>query len=114
MSIRLDRLKNREYIPKYEELYTFLYSTNIDHIFDFEKYARDGELNIDIRHVDTRRSIRIKQLSGDYVIWIDHKKQDLGEYEYEKVEFYSFKSQSALVAVLREILNDFENNYRLV
>ncbi len=111
---RLEQLKNKEFNPKFEELYTFLYSTDIDHIFDFEKYTKDGELNIDIRHIDKRRSIKIKQLSGDYVIWISNWIKKIGECEYAKEEFYSFKKLSDLVVVLNEILNDFEKNHSLV
>ena len=108
--IRLKKLKNKEYNPKFEELFYFLYSVDIDYIMDFERFEKDGKLNVDIGINDMKERIRLTQLSKDYTIIVDYvERNEDGECIYQKVEFFTFKTIALLVAKLKELLKKLSN-----
>lgn len=104
--IRLKELKNKEYNPKFEELFYFLYSVDIDYIMDFEKYEKDGKLNVDIGIKGMKESIRLMQYTEDYTIIVDYvERNEEGECIYQKVEYFTFKTIASLVEKLKELLS---------
>lgn len=109
--IRLKELKKKEYNPKFEELFYFLYSVDIDHIMDYERYEKDGKLNVDIVIHGMKEKIRLMQFTNEYVIRIDYQEKGVVErdYDYERVEFYSFKTITSLVVKLKELLSKFSD-----
>jgi len=107
--IRLKELKKQEYNPKFEELFYFLYSVDIDYIMDFEKYEKDGKLNVDIGIHGMKEKIRLMQFREkyeEYTIIVDYVEMNKeNECTYQKVEYYTFKTISSLVEKLKELLS---------
>lgn len=104
--IRLKELKKKEYNPKFEELFYFLYSVDIDHIMDFEKYEKDGKLNVEIVIHGMKEKIRLMQFREEYTIIVDYvERNGVNECTYQRVEYYTFKTISALVEKLKELLS---------
>lgn len=107
--IRLKELKKKEYNPKFEELFYFLYSVDIDHIMDFERNEKDGKLNVDIVIHGMKEKIRLMQFSEkyeEYTIIVDYvERNEINECTYQRVEYYAFKTISSLVEKLKELLS---------
>lgn len=104
--IRLNELKKKEYNPKFEELFYFLYSVDIDHIMDFEKYEKDGKLNVEIVIHGMKEKIRLMQFREEYTIIVDYVEWNgVNECTYQRVEYYTFKTISSLVEKLKELLS---------
>lgn len=108
--IRLKELKSKTYPKEYEELYTFLYSINIDCLFDNSFMDNKGEFNISfhLRNKDMKQEFLIQKLYKKYMIIIqDMNPECFQNYEYQKVEYYSFDNISSLIAKLKELLMSF-------
>lgn len=104
--IRLKELKKKEYNPKFEELFYFLYSVDIDHIMDFEKYEKDEKLNVEIIIHGMKEKIRLMQFRKEYTIIVDYVEwNEVNECTYQRVEYYTFKTISSLVEKLKELLS---------
>jgi len=108
--LRLKELKNKEFNPKFEELFYFLYSIDLDYIMDFEKYEKDGKLNVDIGIYNMKQKIRITELGKDYTIIVDYvERNENGDCIYQKVEYFSYKTLSEIVIKLKELLSKFSD-----
>lgn len=108
--IRLKELKKKEYNPKFEELFYFLYSIDIDEIIDMEKTIKDDKLNVHIKINDMKEDIKLIQNDEYYVIVVDYvEKNDNAECIYQRVEYYSFKTIASLVEKLKELLSKLSN-----
>lgn len=108
--IRLKELKSKTYPKEYEELYTFLYSINIDCLFDNSFMDNKGEFNISfhLRNKNMKQEFLIQKLYKKYMIIIQDMNPECFEnYEYQKVEYYSFDNISSLIAKLKELLVSF-------
>lgn len=108
--IRLKELKKKEYNPNYEELYRFLYSISIDNIIDKSKQEIEPDgLNIIIRD-KMREEIRIQKILKHFIITIELiDNEKFIDCEYQKIEYYSYKSISNLTKGLKELLNRYSN-----
>ena len=108
--IRLKELRKKEYNPNYEELYRFLYSISIDNIIDNSKQEKEPDgLNI-IIHDKMREEIRIQKVLNRFIITIqliDNEK--FIDCEYQKIEYYSYKSISNLTKGLKDLLKKYSN-----
>ena len=108
--IRLKELKKKEYNPNYEELYRFLYSISIDNIIDKSKQEIEPDgLNIIIRD-KMREEIRIQKILKHFIITIELiDNEKFIDCEYQKIEYFSYKSISNLTKGLKELLNRYSN-----
>lgn len=108
--IRLKELKSKDYPKEYKELYEFLYSINIDFLLDCSFADNKGNFNINfhLKNSDMKQEILIQNLYKKYMIIIQNMNPECFEdYEYEKVEYYSFADISNLIVKLRELLVSF-------
>ena len=108
--IRLKELKSKTYPKEYEELYMFLYSINIDFLFDNSFMDNKGEFNISfhLRNKNMKQEFLIQSLYRKYLIIIQDMNPECFEnYEYQKVEYYSFDNIPSLIVKLRELLVSF-------
>lgn len=108
--IRLKELKNKTYPMEYNELYNFLYSINIDHLLDCSFIDNKGTFNINLhlRNKNMKQEFLIQKLYKKYMIIIqDMNPECFKNYEYQKVEYYSFDNISSLIVKLKELLVSF-------
>ncbi len=108
--IRLKKLKSKTYPKEYEELYTFLYSINIDCLLDCSFTDNMGEFNINfhLKNKDMKQEFLIQNLYKKYMIIIqDMNPECFDDYEYQKVEYYSFDNISSLIVKLKKLLVSF-------
>ena len=108
--IRLKELKTKKYNPNYEELYKFLYSISIDIIIDKSQYEIEPDgLNIIIRD-KMPEEFRIQKVLNCFIVTIELiDNERFLDCEYQKLEYYGFKSISSLIKGLKDLLNKHSN-----
>ena len=95
-------------------MYIFLYSTDIDFIFDSSATLKDENvrkkhfpLHVSIRNNGMDNVITIDKLWGNYLIEIKQiNPKHIDNYKYEKIEYYTFSKLSHLVTKLNELLEN--------
>lgn len=109
---RTNELKSIKYLPEYEEVYKLIYNADLDYIVDFsaketdnEDYKKYNGLRISIKSQKLNYSIAICQIFNNYMIEVTPKiKKSFKNYDYERLDFYSFKSLSLLVEKLEKLI----------
>lgn len=108
--------ESKIYDIKYEELYNFLSSQDIENISDLsihnpsnncEKYYETVNISIMDRRLPCE--IRIRKYHNDYIIIMDINKilSKINKISYERVEYYSSTDLHCLIKQLSKILNKY-------